>query len=405
MSTIAAADMFGLPVSTTHVLSSGVAGTMAAKHSGLQLARWRNLVAARVVLSLPKRRVLLGRALLDSSAATSSWRPPAHGQQFRAAACSDATCETMSAAESRQPPGGEQHRTARPACAVRVAQLCSSAAPPAQSTRVETLAMSLGVAVLIRSERAGAGRRWANRGTELHRSPRPPPYRTLDERESAQVARVPPFSIPNGPRPVPPIAPAGSDLGPLFNANSCGVCHTDLACRRARGAPDTRGTGESSTRRRRRRREPHRVIRSTGRHQYVRPAREYRPRAWSVSATPEIEGHYYPDGMRWRMRVPHYDLGLQTRPAGSHSADSSPRLAPVLLWPGTARSGSRSRDHRGRVRRPGGRRQAEGQLADARQGHGCWGASAGRPSQYRWAIKRPRRSRGKWADLSRARER
>src|SRR5262249_17370428 len=30
MTTIAAADLYGLPVSTTHVLSSGVAGTMAA---------------------------------------------------------------------------------------------------------------------------------------------------------------------------------------------------------------------------------------------------------------------------------------------------------------------------------------------------------------------------------------
>ena len=36
--TIGAADMFGLPVSTTHVLSSGVAGTMAANGSGLQMA-------------------------------------------------------------------------------------------------------------------------------------------------------------------------------------------------------------------------------------------------------------------------------------------------------------------------------------------------------------------------------
>lgn len=34
MATIGAADAFGLPVSTTHVLSSGVAGTMAANHSG-----------------------------------------------------------------------------------------------------------------------------------------------------------------------------------------------------------------------------------------------------------------------------------------------------------------------------------------------------------------------------------
>lgn len=34
--TIGAADVYGLPVSTTHVLSSGVAGTMAANGSGLQ---------------------------------------------------------------------------------------------------------------------------------------------------------------------------------------------------------------------------------------------------------------------------------------------------------------------------------------------------------------------------------
>jgi inorganic phosphate transporter, PiT family len=50
--TIAAADVYGLPVSTTHVLSSGVAGTMAANGSGLQMATVRNLVMAWV-LTLP----------------------------------------------------------------------------------------------------------------------------------------------------------------------------------------------------------------------------------------------------------------------------------------------------------------------------------------------------------------
>ena len=39
MLTIGAADAFGLPVSTTHVLSSGVAGTMAANRSGMQWSR------------------------------------------------------------------------------------------------------------------------------------------------------------------------------------------------------------------------------------------------------------------------------------------------------------------------------------------------------------------------------
>ena len=52
LGTIAAADMSGLPVSTTHVLSSGVAGTMAANGSGLQWATVRNLLMAWV-LTLP----------------------------------------------------------------------------------------------------------------------------------------------------------------------------------------------------------------------------------------------------------------------------------------------------------------------------------------------------------------
>jgi inorganic phosphate transporter, PiT family len=59
MTTIAAADMFGLPVSTTHVLSSGVAGAMAANRSGLQTATLRNLVMAWV-LTLPAAILLSG---------------------------------------------------------------------------------------------------------------------------------------------------------------------------------------------------------------------------------------------------------------------------------------------------------------------------------------------------------
>ncbi|MPW16320.1 inorganic phosphate transporter [Paraburkholderia sp. CNPSo 3157] len=52
MVTIGAADVYGLPVSTTHVLSSGVAGTMAANGSGLQWGTVRSLVLAWV-LTLP----------------------------------------------------------------------------------------------------------------------------------------------------------------------------------------------------------------------------------------------------------------------------------------------------------------------------------------------------------------
>ncbi|PLP96874.1 inorganic phosphate transporter [Cupriavidus pauculus] len=59
MVTIGAADMYGLPVSTTHVLSSGVAGTMAANRSGLQMSTIRNLALAWV-LTLPAAIMLSG---------------------------------------------------------------------------------------------------------------------------------------------------------------------------------------------------------------------------------------------------------------------------------------------------------------------------------------------------------
>ena len=59
MATIGAADGFGLPVSTTHVLSSGVAGTMAANKSGIQLSTVRNLGLAWV-LTLPVAMLLSG---------------------------------------------------------------------------------------------------------------------------------------------------------------------------------------------------------------------------------------------------------------------------------------------------------------------------------------------------------
>jgi PiT family inorganic phosphate transporter len=59
MTTIGLADYMGLPVSTTHVLSSGIAGTMAANHTGLQMSTVRNLALAWV-LTLPIAMLLSG---------------------------------------------------------------------------------------------------------------------------------------------------------------------------------------------------------------------------------------------------------------------------------------------------------------------------------------------------------
>jgi len=59
MATIIGADNFGLPVSTTHVLSSGVAGTMFANRSGLQWSTLRSIAMAWV-LTLPAAALLSG---------------------------------------------------------------------------------------------------------------------------------------------------------------------------------------------------------------------------------------------------------------------------------------------------------------------------------------------------------
>lgn len=58
-STIAASASLGLPVSTTHVLSSGIAGTMLAQKVGLQRATVRNIALAWV-LTVPVSMVLAG---------------------------------------------------------------------------------------------------------------------------------------------------------------------------------------------------------------------------------------------------------------------------------------------------------------------------------------------------------
>ncbi len=57
--TIMAAEQWGLPVSTTHILSSGVAGTMAANGSGLQWSTVRSIAMAWV-LTLPVAMLLAG---------------------------------------------------------------------------------------------------------------------------------------------------------------------------------------------------------------------------------------------------------------------------------------------------------------------------------------------------------
>lgn len=57
--TIGLAELYGLPVSTTHILSSGVAGTMAANGSGLQVSTVRNMALAWI-MTLPAAILIAG---------------------------------------------------------------------------------------------------------------------------------------------------------------------------------------------------------------------------------------------------------------------------------------------------------------------------------------------------------
>lgn len=59
MTTIAAADGFGMPVSTTHVLNSAVAGTMVANRSGLNFATVKTILSAWI-FTLPATICLSG---------------------------------------------------------------------------------------------------------------------------------------------------------------------------------------------------------------------------------------------------------------------------------------------------------------------------------------------------------
>jgi PiT family inorganic phosphate transporter len=63
--TIGLADVVGMPVSTTHILASGIAGAMYANHSGLQRETLRNIILAWV-LTLPAA-MLLGSVLFAAS--------------------------------------------------------------------------------------------------------------------------------------------------------------------------------------------------------------------------------------------------------------------------------------------------------------------------------------------------
>jgi CxxC motif-containing protein (DUF1111 family) len=125
-------------------------------------------------------------------------------------------------------------------------------------------------------------------------------------------------------------------LGPLFNATSCNACHKDGG-----RAPGPTGDGSVPIGLEIQLESPSAQIASevSGDPVYGR--------VFNTSAVDgvqsegvvtvqyrEIEGYYYPDGMRWHMRVPHYHLtGLSHGPL-ARTTVIKPRVAPSLFGAG-----------------------------------------------------------------------
>jgi phosphate/sulfate permease len=78
--TIAAAGGYGLPASTTHVLSSSIAGSMAANGSGLQWSTIRNIAMAWV-LTLPIAMALSARSTSSSRICSEGTRATLHNEK------------------------------------------------------------------------------------------------------------------------------------------------------------------------------------------------------------------------------------------------------------------------------------------------------------------------------------
>jgi len=137
-------------------------------------------------------------------------------------------------------------------------------------------------------------------------------------------------------------APAGTPgvvrrgLGPLFNAASCVACHVNGG--RGHG-PAGDGPAPPALVVQLQAPGPHPGAEADGDPVYGRVLNtasvgDVQAEGAVIVRYREIEGRYYPDGMRWRIRVPHYQLtGLTRGPLAAHTL-IKPRIAPALFGAG-----------------------------------------------------------------------
>lgn len=126
----------------------------------------------------------------------------------------------------------------------------------------------------------------------------------------------------------------GQGLGPLFNANSCAACHGSGG--EGGKAPATDGPAPASLVIQLEPRETGSGSEPGGDPVYGHVLNTSAVDGVQVEGAVSIhygetEGHYYPDGLRWHMRVPHYRLIRLTRGPLARTTVIRPRLAPPLF--------------------------------------------------------------------------
>jgi CxxC motif-containing protein (DUF1111 family) len=162
----------------------------------------------------------------------------------------------------------------------------------------------------------------------------PPSYRLLDETQGARVAfGQSVFDTQWVARGSPGADGVGrrEGLGPLYNATACATCHPG-------GARGQGPTGDGPA--------PHALeiqLELPGNagagdpvygHVFNTSALDgVVPEGTVTIRYSEIYGYYYPDGIRWQMRQPHYELGLRRGPLTPITI-IKPRMAPALFGVG-----------------------------------------------------------------------
>jgi CxxC motif-containing protein (DUF1111 family) len=199
-----------------------------------------------------------------------------------------------------------------------------------------SMATWLGLVVLVglSAQAKGSDAPVGGKATAERRNP--PSYRVLDEAESAQVDLGQSVFNTQWVAAGTPSILRREGVGPLFNAASCNACHNDGA-----GGRGPAGDGPAPIALEIQLESPSGDVSAepSGDPVYgyvfnTAALEGIRVEGIVTVRYSEIDGYYYPDGMRWHMRVPHYDLVGLGRGTLAPTTLIKPRLAPALFGVG-----------------------------------------------------------------------